>query len=239
MPLSESPLVVALDFSSEAGAVTLVDRLRDTPVGFFKVGSELFTACGPRVVADLVERGLRVFLDLKFHDIPNTVAGAAAAAARLKASLLTVHASGGVAMMRAAAEAVRELSPDTRVLAVTVLTSLAQQDLARAGLQASPREQVLLLAELADEAGVDGLVASPEETEELRRHFPRPFLLVAPGIRPSWAAAQDQKRVATPSAALAAGADLIVVGRPISHAPDPAEAARRILEEVRRFSRVR
>jgi orotidine-5'-phosphate decarboxylase len=233
-----SRLIVALDFPSAEAALALVDHLRAIPVGMFKVGSELFTAAGPQLVREILGQRRQVFLDLKFHDIPNTVAGAVAAAASLGASLLTVHAPGGVQMMRAAAGAARAASPQTRVLAVTVLTSLARQELKRSGVSRSPQQQVLALAKMAREAGLDGVVASPQEVEALRRRFPKPFLLVTPGIRPTWAAAAgDQKRVATPSAALAAGADYIVVGRPITAAPDPAQAAARIVDELANASR--
>ena len=234
-----SPLIVALDFPSADPAAQLLERLRAVPVGMFKVGSELFTAAGPQFVRETLQQNNRaVFLDLKFHDIPNTTVGAARAAARLGVSLLTVHAAGGVAMMRAAARAAREVSPETRMLAVTMLTSLTQEDLARTGVVQAPQDHVSRLAEMAVQAGLDGVVASPEEVATLRRQFPRPFLLVTPGIRPTWATppasgAEDQRRVATPAAALAAGADFIVVGRPITAAPDPAEAANRILEELR------
>ena len=239
MERAASPLIVALDFPSAEPAAQLLEHLRAVPVGLFKVGTELFTAAGPPFVRQtLREKNQAVFLDLKFHDIPNTVAGAARAAARLGVSLLTVHAAGGVAMMRAASRAVREVSPETRLLAVTLLTSLTQEDLARSGVVHAPQEHVLRLAEMAVQAGLDGVVASADEAAALRRHFPRPFLLVTPGIRPTWATppatvAEDQQRVATPAAALAAGADFIVVGRPITAASDPEEAANRILEELR------
>ena len=238
-----SPLIVALDFPSAEPAARLLERLLAVPVGMFKVGSELFTAAGPQFVSEtLRQKNRAVFLDLKFHDIPNTVAGAAHAAARLGVTLLTVHAAGGVAMMRAAASAVHEVSPETRLLAVTLLTSLAKEDLVRGGVVGAPQDHVLRLAEMAVQAGLDGVVASPEEVAALRRYFPRPFLLVTPGIRPTWATppatvAEDQRRVATPAAALAAGADLIVVGRPITSAPDPEEAANRVLEELQAGTR--
>lgn len=232
-----SALIVALDVPSAEGALALVKRLRDIPVSLFKVGSELFTAAGPQCVREILDQGGQVFLDLKFHDIPNTVARATAAAARLGVSLLTVHATGGVDMMRAAKQAVHEVSPQTRVVAVTLLTSLAQEDLARGGVVVKLQDLVMRLAEMAAEAGLDGVVTSPNEVGLLRRYFSRPFLLVTPGIRPFWAVeAGGQKRVATPAAALAAGADYIVVGRPIIAAPDPARAAASILDELRAAS---
>ena len=224
---------MALDCRSGEAALELVGRLGDAPVAMMKVGSELFTATGPELVRKLRSQGHRVFLDLKFHDIPNTVAGAAAASARLGIAMLNVHASGGVAMMRAARQAAVEAAPGVLVIAVTLLTSLDQQDLARLGLTCSPGEQVLRLADMAAKAGLDGVVASPAEVAELRRSFPPPFLLVAPGIRPAWAGeAGDQRRLATPGEAIAAGADFIVVGRPITRAPDPREAALRVIEEI-------
>lgn len=228
-----SRLIVALDFASGDAALDMVRRLADAPIGMLKVGSELFTASGPELIRDLAARRQAVFLDLKFHDIPNTVAGAVTAAARLGTSMLNVHASGGLAMMRAARRAASDTAPNTRVIAVTVLTSLDQQDVTRLGMPGSPGELVLRLADMAAEAGLDGVVASPAEVAELRRRFPPPFLLVVPGIRPAWGGeAADQKRLATPAEAVAAGADYIVVGRPITRSPDPREAALHIIEEI-------
>lgn len=228
-----SPLIVALDYPAPAAALDLVRHLQGVNIGLFKVGSELFTASGPALVQDITSRNRHVFLDLKFHDIPNTVAGAVAATARLGVWLLNVHASGGLAMMRAARQAAEQTEPRPRVIAVTLLTSLGHADLERAGLSRTPEEQVLWLAEMAAEAGLDGVVASPAEAVALRRRFSRPFLIVTPGIRPAWAVeAGGQKRVATPQDAMAAGADFIVVGRPITAAPDPIEAAAKILEEI-------
>lgn len=228
-----SPLIVALDYPTPSTALELVRRLQGIKIGLFKVGSELFTASGPPLVQDITSRNRHVFLDLKFHDIPNTVAGAVAATARLGVWLLNVHASGGLEMMRAARRAAEQAEPRPRLIAVTLLTSLGAADLERAGISRTPQEQVLWLAEMAAEAGLDGVVASAGEAAALRRRFPRPFLIVTPGIRPAWAdAAGDQKRVATPRDAMAAGADFIVVGRPITAAPDPAEAAARVLEEL-------
>lgn len=226
-----SPLIVALDFAAGQTAMEAVRRLGDAPVGMFKVGSELFTAAGPEFVRNLAAQH-GVFLDLKFHDIPNTVAGAVAAAVQLSVAMLNVHASGGITMMRAARQAAAP-GGATRVIAVTLLTSLGSPDLAQIGIARSPGEQAVRLAEMAAEAGMDGIVCSPAEVAQLRRRFPPPFLLVTPGIRPSWAAeAADQKRLATPAAAIAAGADYIVVGRPITRAPDPREAVLRILDEI-------
>ncbi len=202
----------------------------------FKVGSELFTAAGPDLVTRIIGEGQRIFLDLKFHDIPNTAAGAVRAAARLGVHLLNVHAAGGAAMMKSALEAACETSPHMRLIAVTLLTSLGASDLSDLGLPRAPGEQVLRLAEMAAGAGLHGVVASPEEAALLRARFPRPFLLVTPGIRPDWqqagSAGSDQKRVATPAAAIRAGADFIVVGRPITQAADPRAAALRVIEEI-------
>jgi orotidine-5'-phosphate decarboxylase len=229
-----SRLIVALDYDSGQAALELVRRLDGVPVGMFKVGSELFTTAGPALVLNIAALNRRVFLDLKFHDIPNTVASAVAAASRLGVALLNVHAAGGLAMMRAARQAVAASSGQpTGVIAVTLLTSLAQEDLARLGFSTKPADLVLRLAEMAAEAGLDGVVASAAEAAELRRRFPPPFLIVVPGIRPSWATeAGDQRRVSTPAQAIASGADYIVVGRPITRAPDPREAAQRIIEEI-------
>lgn len=229
-----SPLIVALDCASADSARALVKQLAGLPLAMFKVGSELFTAAGPAFLDELRRQGHRVFLDLKFHDIPNTVAGAVAAAARLGVSLVNVHAAGGLAMMRAAVGAAREGSAATKVIAVTVLTSLAQDDLLRTGIPSTAEEQVLRLAGMAAEAGLDGVVASTREAAVLRRRFPRPFLLVTPGVRPSWAPdSGDQKRVASPAEALGAGADFLVVGRPITASPNPREAAARLLADLR------
>jgi len=236
-------LTLALDFPDSQQAVAFIERL-ESGAGpsagrarrlMLKVGSELFTAAGPDIVRNLVGRGYPVFLDLKFHDIPNTVARAVAAAGRLGVSLVNVHALGGVEMMRAAVEAAGEAAPGMHVIAVTMLTSHDDAEIGRIGLPGAAQEHVLRLAGLAAEAGLAGVVASPEETAALRARFPRPFLIVTPGIRPAWAPDRgDQKRVATPADAMEAGADYIVVGRPVTAAPDPADAVARILRELPR-----
>src|SRR5262245_16322306 len=221
-------LIVAYDVPNLSSALELDRRLGEDR-GWVKIGLELFIAEGPRVVIAFRERGRRVFLDLKLHDIPNTVAGAVKSASRLGVDLLTVHAEGGPAMMRAAAEA----RANTRVnlLAVTVLTSLDGSEYP--GLYGTDIEgRVLTLAEAAVEAGMDGIVASPRELPKLVPFVPSDFSRVIPGIRPADASTQDQARVATPRAALMAGATHLVVGRPITQAPDPAKAARMILEEM-------
>lgn len=214
-------LAVALDYSDQDAALSLYQMLEGR-AGLFKVGSQLFTAAGPAVVRNLVERGAPVFLDLKFHDIPRTVAAAAREAAKLGVDVFNVHAAGGGEMMRAAVSAAREVRSQTKVIAVTVLTSLSATE-----------DEVLRLAESAHEAGLDGVVAASREMHALRRTFGAGFLLVNPGVRPLWAATgDDQKRIATPAEAVAEGADYIVVGRPITTAADPAAAAARIVDEI-------
>jgi len=227
--IARDRLVVALDVPTPQEAAALVERLAGL-AGMFKVGSQLFTAGGPELVRGLVARGEKVFLDLKYHDIPNTVAGAVSAACRLGVSLVDVHSLGGRAMMEAAVGAMPAMG--TRLLAITVLTSHDAASLAELGLAADLDQAVRRLALLAHAAEVDGVVASPHEVPLIREACGRDFLVVTPGIRPAGARAGDQARAATPAAALAAGADLLVVGRPIIEAPDPAAAARAILREM-------
>lgn len=230
----EDRLIVALDVPDARGAEKLMDRLSGT-VKVFKVGKELFTAEGPAIVRLVNGRGYKVFLDLKYHDIPNTVAGACEAAAKLGVYMMNVHASGGTAMMSKAAEALRKASgtgPKPILLGVTVLTSLSDADLKEIGYSATARGQVEHLAGLAQRSGLDGVVASPLEIQAVRQKCGKDFVIVTPGVRPTWADAGDQKRVLTPAEAIQAGADHIVVGRPITQAGDPADAARRILQEI-------
>jgi orotidine-5'-phosphate decarboxylase len=223
-------LAVALDLPTEHEALRLVDRLGQT-CQWFKVGMELYYAAGNSIVQQLRDRGFNVFLDLKLHDIPNTVAGAVRSATHAGASLLTIHATGGAAMMSAAAEAAS--APNSpRLLAVTVLTSMDANELAGIGITASPAEQVLRLARLAQGSGIDGMVCSAEEVATLRKETGPNTLLVIPGIRPSGSAIEDQKRIATPAQAIAHGASMLVVGRPITRAHDPAQAAQAILQEI-------
>jgi orotidine-5'-phosphate decarboxylase len=238
--LSSDPaarLFVALDVETLAEAEALLDRLGETVPGV-KIGNQLFTAAGPTAVERALKRGARVFLDLKYHDIPNTVAGAVREATRLGVFMLNVHASGGISMMRAAAEAAAKAASDfavTRpiVLGVTVLTSLDRKALlSDVGVAASVEGHVLRLAERAQEAGLDGCVASPHEIGLLRRALGPRWTIVTPGIRPA-DRTDDQRRVATPASAVRAGADYLVVGRPITAAPDPAAAIRAIVEEIR------
>jgi orotidine-5'-phosphate decarboxylase len=230
-------LIVALDVDSLAQAERLAERLEGL-VRRFKIGSQLFTAGGPAVVEAIQKRGAEVFLDLKFHDIPNTVAGAAREAARLGVFMFNVHASGGLAMMKAAADGAAAAAVELSVrrplaIAVTVLTSLDRAALHRElGVTSSVEGHVLRLSELAREAGLDGTVASPVEIAAIRRSLGAAWVIVTPGVRPAGSAAGDQSRVATPGAAARAGAHYLVVGRPITGAPDPAAAAAGILEEM-------
>jgi orotidine-5'-phosphate decarboxylase len=235
---AKEKLIVALDVPSAAAGAQLAEKLR-SHAGAFKVGLENFAAQGPFLARFLTAIGVPVFLDLKFHDIPNTVGGAAREAAALGVWMLNVHASGGRKMMQAALEGAREGAaaagkPRPLVLAVTVLTSLSAADLAEAGVAGSPEESVLRLAELARVAGLDGVVASPAEIAALRRALGPEFIIVTPGIRPAAAGAGDQVRIATPEAAVRAGADYLVVGRPITKAPNPAAAADAIVQEIER-----
>jgi orotidine-5'-phosphate decarboxylase len=213
----KSKLIVALDVESYQDAAALVQVTRDV-VDIYKVGSQLFTRVGPRIIEFLHEHGKECFLDLKFHDIPHTVARAVESAAALQVRLLTVHTSGGPEMLEAAAA----IPNHPLLLGVTVLTSV----------EGDVQEEVLRLAKLAKASGLNGVIASPQEIRQLREVVGKDFLIVTPGIRPSWAQAGDQKRVMTPANAIAAGANYIVVGRPIIAANDPAQAAERILEEM-------
>ena len=236
MPDGRKRIAVALDLASREEFLSAA-RLLQAEVGTFKIGLEAFTSHGPELVRELVSMGAPVFLDLKLHDIPNTVGGAASAAARTGASILNVHASGGREMMRAAAERAREAAasaglPAPKVIAVTILTSLDAVALREVGFAAGPGEAALHLALLAREAGLDGVVCSPEEAAAIRAACGPGFLLVVPGVRPAGAAVGDQKRIATPAGAVRAGADLLVIGRPILAAPDPVAAARAIAAEI-------
>ncbi len=223
---------MALDFPSAAEALSLVDRLEGA-CRWLKVGMELYYAAGNGLVETLRGRGYDIFLDLKLHDIPNTVAGAVRSVTTTGASLLTVHAGGGTAMMRAASEAAN-VPGGPRLLAVTVLTSMDAAELAGVGVAASPADQVLQLARLAQGVGIDGMVCSAEEVGALRVEMGPETMLVIPGIRPAGTDVGDQRRVATPEAAIARGASMLVVGRPITKAIDPGAAARGILAEIER-----
>jgi len=229
-------LIVALDVASAAQARRIVQSIGEAATTY-KVGKQLFTAEGPQIVRDLIASGRKVFLDLKFHDIPNTVAGAVKAASELGVSLLTVHASGGSKMLKAAAEAAAQSAARPMVLAVTVLTSLADTDLQELGISGNVATQVLRLGALARNAGCGGLVASALEARELRRELGDGFAIVTPGVRPAGTAVGDQARVVTPQDAIAAGATYLVVGRPILDAPDQAGATEAIVREIEAASR--
>jgi orotidine-5'-phosphate decarboxylase len=221
-------LIVALDVPNAVEACKLAGQIGEA-AGTFKVGKQLFTAEGPQVVRDLVASGRKVFLDLKFHDIPNTVAGAVAAAAQLGVSMLTVHTSGGSRMLKAAVEAA---GSGPMVLAVTVLTSLNDADMAEIGISGRVGEQALRMAALARSCRCPGIVVSPNEAAAIRRELGTGFAIVTPGIRPAGSQAGDQARVATPADAIRAGATYLVVGRPITGDQDPAAAARVVLAEI-------
>jgi orotidine-5'-phosphate decarboxylase len=239
---AKNKLIVALDVETAREALNLFAALKDV-AGMFKIGSQLFTSAGPGLVREIVADGGRVFLDLKFHDIPNTVAAAGVEAARLGVSIFDVHACGGSEMMRRTAEAVAETSARegiTRplIISITVLTSMDDSTLAEAGFSSSTTEQVGRMARLADAAGLDGIVASPQEVKLVRETVERQdFVIVAPGVRPIGGAMDDQRRVMTPAEAVRAGADYLVVGRPILKASDPALAANQIIEEMRQVEK--
>lgn len=226
-----NPVYVALDTTDLDYARRLAERVRGS-VGGLKLGLEFFSAHGADGVRGFEGCGLPIFLDLKFHDIPNTVAGACRAAAQLGVSIMNVHAQGGAAMMRAAVDAARSISPSTRVIAVTMLTSLSDEDLPSVGLVPPVADQVLRLAALAQQCGLDGVVCSAHEISRLRRELGPDFLLVVPGIRPAGAAVGDQRRVMGPAEARDAGADILVIGRPITGAADPALAAQDIAQSL-------
>ncbi len=224
-------LIVALDVSTAAAAKKIVDAVGASATTF-KVGKQLFIAEGPAIVRDLVASGHKVFLDLKFHDIPNTVAAAVGSAAALGVSMLTVHASGGAKMLRAAAQAAKDAKKPPLVLAVTVLTSLGDREMQELGVLGRAADQVLRLAELARNNGCLGVVASPQETGKLREMLGTGFAIVTPGVRPAGSDPGDQARVATPADAIRNGATYLVVGRPITEAKDPGRAARAILKQI-------
>ena len=233
-----NPILVALDVESAARAVALADQLRGS-VGGFKIGKQLFTAEGPAMVRELTGRGDRVFLDLKFHDIPNTVAGAVQSAVATGAWMVNVHASGGRVMMKAAADAARKTAetlgrPRPLVIAVTVLTSMDNEGLAEIGVARPMLDQVVHLAQLAQASGLDGVVASPQEVRAIRSACGSDFQIVTPGIRPAdQQRKDDQARTLTPAQAIAAGSSYLVIGRPITAAPNPREAAEAIAATLR------
>lgn len=236
-PTAKDKLIVALDVDNATRALNLFVALRDI-VGMFKIGSQLFTSAGPQVVRQIIARGGRIFLDLKFHDIPNTVAAAGVEATRLGVSIFNIHAAGGAEMMKRTAAAVtdvadREALSRPSVIAVTVLTSMDQQCLAELGLHEDPAALVVRLARAAFACGLDGVVASPQELGPIRQAVPNPeFAIVTPGIRASDDPSDDQKRTLTAAAAIRAGADYLVVGRPVLTAADPAAAANALVTEI-------
>jgi orotidine-5'-phosphate decarboxylase len=229
--LAREKLIVALDVPDAASANNLVARL-DGTCSWFKVGLELFTAAGPAVIEPLLKRGHSVFLDLKFHDIPNTVAGAVRSAATLGARMVNVHAAGGPAMLIAARAALADLPNPPQLLAVTMLTSIDQAQAQAIGFSAPPSDQAIFLARMSLDAGIDGFVCSPHEVEGIRAFAGPGAVLVVPGVRPSGSDLGDQKRVSTPAETLRLGASYLVVGRPITQAADPARAASSILDEM-------
>lgn len=230
----QSPVLVALDFSTADAALAFAATL-DPSACRLKVGKELFTAAGPKLVEQLAARGFQVFLDLKFHDIPNTVAHACKMAADIGVWMVNVHASGGRRMMTAAADELAKLSQRPLLIGVTVLTSMEAQDLADIGITVSPQEQVLRLATLTRDSGLDGVVCSAQEAGLLKSHLGADFKLVTPGIRLADSAADDQRRVMTPVAALQAGADYLVIGRPITKAADPLAALQAINADIQQY----
>jgi orotidine-5'-phosphate decarboxylase len=228
---TSSPVIVALDYDNLNDVKAMIEQLSPNDCRL-KVGKELFTYCGPEVLKILHGKGFEVFLDLKFHDIPNTVAGAVKAAADLGVWMVNVHASGGLRMMEAAREAIANYQQRPSLIAVTVLTSMEQSDLEGVGINCSPSEQVMRLAALTQKAGLDGVVCSAQETTQLRSERGDAFQLVTPGIRPADSKKGDQRRIATPAAAMAAGSHYLVIGRPITLSDSPLAALAAINTEL-------
>lgn len=222
-PDKGSKIIIALDFKDETTTMALVEQLQPS-LCRLKVGKELFVRCGPSLVKKLINKGFDVFLDLKFHDIPNTVAAACQAAADMGVWMVNVHASGGRNMMQAARDAIEQCNHKPLLIGVTILTSLSRQDIAEVGLDIEPQEQVLRLAKLARASGLDGVVCSPQEATILKQEVGQDFCLVTPGVRPAGADIGDQQRIMTPAKALAAGSDYLVIGRPITANADPVQA---------------
>lgn len=229
--MTDQKIIVALDYPDAQSALALVARL-EPALCRLKVGKELFTSAGPQLVEQLMQRGFQVFLDLKFHDIPNTTAQACKAAAALGVWMVNVHALGGRKMMEAARDAVAQAARPPKLIAVTVLTSMAREDLAEIGVTETPAEMVLRLATLARDSGLDGVVCSAQEAPMLRQRLQQEFCLVTPGIRPADSAADDQSRIMTPRAALEYGSSYLVIGRPITKAADPLLALQNIHKEI-------
>ena len=231
MSNSDSPIIVALDFPDKAAALNLVEKL-DPSRCRLKVGKEMFTRLGPDFVEGLAGKGFDVFLDLKFHDIPNTVAAACSAACDPGVWMMNVHASGGRRMMEAAREAIEKSSQSTLLMAVTILTSLSEEDIKEVGYMGTPAENVMRLATLASQSGMDGVVCSPKEVTALRESLGNDFALVTPGIRPAGSAADDQRRTLTPAEAIAAGSSYLVIGRQITQADNPMSVLLTIESEI-------
>ena len=229
--MNDPKIIIALDYSTAAPALALAERLQPE-LCRLKVGKELFTAAGPAVLEKLMQHGFEIFLDLKFHDIPNTTAQACKAAAELGVWMVNVHALGGRKMLTAAADAIVNASKPPKLIAVTMLTSMAQEDLADIGIQATPAEMVLRLATLTRNCGLSGVVCSAQEAAMLRKNCGTEFILVTPGIRPAQASLDDQSRVMSPQAALQAGSNYLVIGRPITQASDPLQALLNINTEI-------
>ena len=228
----QDKIIIALDVPDTAGALRLLDALGEPPA-ICKIGLELFTAEGPSVVKAVQQRGSAVFLDLKFHDIPNTVAHAVRSAASLGVAMTTLHAGGGPVMMETAAKAAGASGSDLLLLAVTVLTSMDGAQLSATGISVEPKTQVLRLAGLAANAGIGGIVCSPRELTAVRESsFGKSLHIVTPGVRPAWAAAGDQKRIMTPADAVTAGADWLVIGRPVTESTNPGDAYKRVIQEL-------
>ncbi len=224
-------IIVALDFPDRRPALELIERL-DPAACRVKIGKEMFTRYGPPLVEEITRRGFDLFLDLKFHDIPNTTAAACAAAADLGVWMINLHAGGGRKMMATARERLDALAAPPLLIAVTILTSLSREDIAETGLSGEPSDNVQRLARLAADSGMDGVVCSPREASQVRAATNDRFLLVTPGVRPAGSATNDQQRIATPSDALAWGSDYLVIGRPITAAEDPAQALTTIRKEI-------
>lgn len=229
--MSSSPIIVALDYAEEKSALALVDQLEPGRCRL-KVGKELFTRSGPSFVSTLVKKGFDVFLDLKFHDIPNTVANACQAGADLGVWMINVHAMGGRKMLEAARKAIPINGANPKLIAVTVLTSMGAEDLKEIGLDTTPADQVKRLATLTNECGLDGVVCSPQEISLLRKIISADFELVTPGIRPQWSVTGDQKRIMTPAEAMQQGSNYLVIGRPITQAAQPMDALEKIEHEI-------
>jgi orotidine-5'-phosphate decarboxylase len=229
--MSDPKIIIALDYPNATPALALAERL-EPALCRLKVGKELFTVSGPALLEKLMQRGFDIFLDLKFHDIPNTTAQACKAAASLGVWMVNVHALGGRKMLEAAREAIARSAQQPRLIAVTMLTSMAQQDLIEIGINATPADMVLRLATLARDSGLDGVVCSAQEAALLRKHCGNDFCLVTPGIRPAHASLDDQSRVMTPHAAMQAGSSYLVIGRPVTQAANPLQALLDINQEI-------